>query len=1628
MRRRIDGHSVRSPRRHDRSGASKLNVRRNLPVVGRFGAARSSAAALVAIAALLVVALSASASPSTGTESFTTVGQSTFVVPSGVSSITVAATGAQGGGGFEQGCEGGAGAVVTGTLAVTPGETLYVEVGGAGGDSLDSPHITGGSNGGGAGAVDQDSEASGGGGGASDIRTSTVSVPLSETDSRLLVAGGGGGGGDFYLGCNGGVGGSSPSAGGSSDTALGGGPGSSEAGGTAGSSGSGATCTAASPGTLGAGGAGAAPTGDCAVSGGGGGGGYYGGGGGGAGEVAGAGGGAGSNYLGAATSTSITTANQPTTGPAANGQVTITWAASPPTATINVPTSDQTYAVGQSVQTSFFCTEGAGGTGIASCDDNNGTDGTTGTITGTLSTSTPGGHTYTVTVVSKDGLGATASVNYAVAAAPTASISSPVSGGTYAEGQSVPTSFSCAEGEGGPGISSCDDNNGTDGTTGTIAGALNTTTSGPHTYTITATSKDGQTATKSITYTVNAPVVAPPTAAIASPANGGIYSVGQSVPTSFSCTEGSNGTGILSCDDNNGTDGTTGTIAGKLNTSVAGPHTYTLTATSKDGQTGTASITYTVAAAPSATIASPASGGNYTVGQVVPTSFSCTEGTSGTGITSCDDSNGTTGTTGTIAGKLNTSATGPGKYTVTATSKDRQTGTTSISYTVLPKACVSSPVTFGLTQVMTKGCLTQESDGSYQTSAAIDINSIPLPALSGSEYYQITPPTNAHPGGQFGVFVPGASSLPKVSISLGSVQVFDGTINWNLPAKPSSGNNLGTVASLSVPSGASVGGMAIGGSIALEFGIDSSGNYYSVFPLTVDLPAIFKSGPTGNSAGVTGSAAIRVDAQGVHFDGVSVQVSNVYIGALEIKSACFSYSPSGASGAVSGCPLPALSGSPFSALTCTSGGGASWSGSADIVLPVPSSPEISLYGGMANGALTSLSVQATGLKIPIGEDVFLTNVGLQMCLPTATQGLQIQGVVGVGALADGDSYGLQINGAFDYTAAFNGQPWSLSLGGTVDAFGTQVGQGTLTFGGTPLVTFSLSAGVSLGGIVTINGSLGGWFETAPPSQFSVAGMISLCIKDIACANAQAAVSSIGVAGCIGLGSIHYWTYSPAGFLGLQGSWTEHTTVLEAGFGYYWGGSVSVFGSSCDMSNYELNAPGTARDAAAGQFVVPAGTQALAVQIDGHSGAPLVDVSGPGGVSITPPAAGRTAERLANGDMLVENAQANATALLLLQPAAGTWQVSVTPGSTAITGIQTAVNQQPPVVVGSARKLSAGNVELGLEYVLPSDESLSLLVDGPNHTVQNLGTVAGRTCPKRTSAPVSPLCDELSFTPRYGPNGTRTIVGVVYRNGLPESQVTIASFPFQNPPPVAPTVRVIHERGGVLVTWTRVANAGQYAVSIAVSDGRTLSVTKGGLSAFIPDVASDLKVSVTVWGLLIDGVTGKGGKASAIAGPGCPTATGSLSGTTLGQVRLGMTRSQAEHAYAQSVIQVGADEELFCVAPDGVRAGYASPQLLGALAGTERAAIKGRVIWASTSNPLYAIDGIRSGDSLSQAETALRHGATLKLGKSEWYLAPAGSTTAVLQIGSAGAVAEIGIIEAGLTKSAKLERIVLSSFQ
>ncbi len=343
-----------------------------------------------------------------------------------------------------------------------------------------------------------------------------------------------------------------------------------------------------------------------------------------------------------------------------------------PSVSIASPARGGVYNVGQSVPTSFSCSEATNGPGIALCADNNEGSGTS----GTLNTSAPGTFTYTVTATSLDGQTATASISYTVVGPPSVSIHSPSNRGVYNLGQNVPTSFSCSEATNGPGITSCQDSNGASGGTG----ALNTSVPGSFTYTVTATSSDGQTGAASITYTV----VGPPSTSIASPASGAVVNVGQSAPTSFSCTEAPNGPGIASCADSNSGSGTTG----QLNTSQVGTFTYSVTATSRDGQTATASINYTVVGPPTASIAAPANRGVYDLGQSVSTSFSCSEATNGPGVASCQDSNGASGG----SGSLNTSAPGSFTYTVTATSEDGQTGTTSISYIVLP---ASSPVPVG---------------------------------------------------------------------------------------------------------------------------------------------------------------------------------------------------------------------------------------------------------------------------------------------------------------------------------------------------------------------------------------------------------------------------------------------------------------------------------------------------------------------------------------------------------------------------------------------------------------------------------------------------------------------------------------------------------------------------------------------------------------------------------------------------------------------------------------------------------------------------------------------------------------------------------------------------------------------
>ncbi len=159
---------------------------------------------------------------------------------------------------------------------------------------------------------------------------------------------------------------------------------------------------------------------------------------------------------------------------------------------------------------------------------------------------------------------------------------------------------------------------------------------------------------------------------------------------------------------------------------------------------------------------------------------------------------------------------------------------------------------------------------------------------------------------------------------------------------------------------------------------------------------------------------------------------------------------------------------------------------------------------------------------------------------------------------------------------------------------------------------------------------------------------------------------------------------------------------------------------------------------------------------------------------------------------------------------------------------------------------------------------------------------------------------------------------------------------------------------------------------------------------------------------------------------CPGATGSMTGTTIGQIGLGMTRSRARYLYRQHSNRGTQFKDFFCLTPIGVRVGYASPTLLDGLPKHERAKYQGRVVWASTSNPYYSLDGIRAGESIATASRVLGTEPPFHIGLNYWYLARKPGYTAVLKVRGT-VVEELGIASNALTKTREAQNVLMHSF-
>lgn len=162
--------------------------------------------------------------------------------------------------------------------------------------------------------------------------------------------------------------------------------------------------------------------------------------------------------------------------------------------------------------------------------------------------------------------------------APSIEIVTPQDGAGYKQGATVLADYSCTDPDSA--VSSC---------AGPVANgqAIDTGTPGSHAFTVTASDPSGNTASKTVTYTVQAGPppkdTAPPTVSISLPRNGAAYNQGQVVDARYSCSDPD----LSSC---------TGTVAKgqPIDTRTTGVHSFSVTAQDVSGNTASETIHYTV--------------------------------------------------------------------------------------------------------------------------------------------------------------------------------------------------------------------------------------------------------------------------------------------------------------------------------------------------------------------------------------------------------------------------------------------------------------------------------------------------------------------------------------------------------------------------------------------------------------------------------------------------------------------------------------------------------------------------------------------------------------------------------------------------------------------------------------------------------------------------------------------------------------------------------------------------------------------------------------------------------------------------------------------------------------------------
>jgi hypothetical protein len=774
---------------------------------------------------------------------------------------------------------------------------------------------------------------------------------------------------------------------------------------------------------------------------------------------------------------------------------------------------------------------------------------------------------------------------------------------------------------------------------------------------------------------------------------------------------------------------------------------------------------------------------------------------------------------------------------------------------------------FGTVKITSSTCFTVEQglDGKalrWVSTGNMKVNSLPITPGEAGARFVITLPTAAQP-------------RPRVTddnATLGITQfnIYSGKIDWLLPTgtasdikivgagstKVADDSGIRTLQTAPVANAAQLFGLKLRGNIAVNVGKADDGSYFTTLPLTLEMPSTFRAGPDVNAGGVTANASIRLDENGTHFDGLRLIVKGAWMGKLKVEEACISYVPAGGQSGEP-CDAPELDGRPY--ITCNSDSNANrWDGNAVIKLPTKSETKLAAFGGVSNGSISKLGgyVDNLGQKVPVASGVYLNRVGIGLCINPPP--FKLRGDVGVSVFPAGNESLVGINGHILYTDAWNGHPWSLEIGGSVVVLDKVMGQGSLTIRPTGALDFDVDARMNLLGVVSVNGHLEGWLETST-KKFNIEGNGRACLTSI-CANADAIASSTGMGGCARVATIVYYYPVRASnwkwYAAWRINWIRGEIPIRSGFGYRWkSGSVNMLGASCDFGPYR--AQRTAGLSAVGDSYVriAKGTPAIALKLKGaNHTAPDITLHGPKGETLSIPA-GQPAKKFDNGSMIIKNTTDGSTEVMLIKPSAGKWTISTPAGGTRVSQVLTSAYEPPAQIQANVHAIRGGLERISAAYALPAGAKLSFVEKGNGVQRTLAASVAGKTCPGAKKSPDGRTvsCKTVDFRPSSGPGGTRQIIAVVERDGIPLMQKNVATFVARKQQlPATPTrLRMVRFAKWVVAAWDKNASADQYSVSVKTSTGEQYGRMLPGKCGSIAIPISGEAVNVSVAGVRED---------------------------------------------------------------------------------------------------------------------------------------------------------------------------------